>query len=124
MFDTPGADVLALLKFPKFADTIMVLIDECEWWIYSCPMYLYIRSLLVTCFLSDSGGTCVCNTSDLCVTDSEYLSCVEEVRKDMITATAASAALASFLLGLLNSSKTNRCVTAPDFSAYPSVETI
>ena len=51
--------------------------------------------------LSDSGGTCVCNTSDLCVTDSEYLSCVEEVRKDMITATAASAALASFLLGLL-----------------------
>lgn len=51
--------------------------------------------------LSDSGGTCVCPTKDLCVTDDVYLRCVAEVRQDLITSTAATAALASFLMGLL-----------------------
>ncbi|TFK38450.1 xanthine/uracil permease [Crucibulum laeve] len=51
--------------------------------------------------LSDSGGTCVCPTNDLCMTDDVYLTCVAEVRQDLITATAAIAALSSFLMGLL-----------------------
>jgi AGZA family xanthine/uracil permease-like MFS transporter len=51
--------------------------------------------------LSDSGGTCVCPTSDLCVNDAVYLQCVAEVNRDLITTTAAIAALASFLMGLL-----------------------
>ncbi|KAF8905885.1 permease family-domain-containing protein [Mucidula mucida] len=51
--------------------------------------------------LSDSGGTCVCTAADLCVADAEYLSCVNAVRNDLITSTAAISALSSFLLGLL-----------------------
>ncbi|KAK0447385.1 permease family-domain-containing protein [Desarmillaria tabescens] len=51
--------------------------------------------------LSDSGGTCECTTSDLCVNDAAYATCVNEVRNDLITATAAIAALSSFLMGLL-----------------------
>jgi len=51
--------------------------------------------------LSDSGGTCVCLAEDLCVTDPVYLGCVDDVRRDLITTTAAIAALASFLMGLL-----------------------
>lgn len=51
--------------------------------------------------ISDSGGPCVCPTQDLCITDDVYLSCVARVRRDMITATAAIAALSSFLMGLL-----------------------
>lgn len=51
--------------------------------------------------ISDSGGTCVCPTSDLCVNDAVYLQCVAEVNRDLITTTAAVAALASFLMGLL-----------------------
>jgi AGZA family xanthine/uracil permease-like MFS transporter len=43
----------------------------------------------------------VCPTSDLCVTDDVYLQCVAEVNRDLITTTAAIAALASFLMGLL-----------------------
>ncbi|KAJ7585632.1 permease family-domain-containing protein [Mycena floridula] len=53
--------------------------------------------------LSDSGGTCVCTSTagDLCVTDPVYLACVDEVRNDLITTTAAIAALSSCLMGLL-----------------------
>ncbi|KDR72982.1 hypothetical protein GALMADRAFT_142684 [Galerina marginata CBS 339.88] len=51
--------------------------------------------------LSDSGGTCVCSTNDLCLNDDAYLVCVNEVRRDLITSTAAIAALSSFLMGLL-----------------------
>ncbi|KAK0200353.1 permease family-domain-containing protein [Desarmillaria ectypa] len=51
--------------------------------------------------LSDSGGTCECATSDLCVNDAAYTTCVNEVRNDLITSTAAIAALSSFLMGLL-----------------------
>jgi len=51
--------------------------------------------------LSDSGGTCVCTRSDLCVTDDAYKTCVNEVRQDLITATAAISALSSFIMGLL-----------------------
>ncbi|KAF9471479.1 xanthine/uracil permease [Pholiota conissans] len=51
--------------------------------------------------LSDSGGTCVCPTADLCVADEAYQLCVSEVRQDLITSTAAISALSSFLMGLL-----------------------
>ncbi|KAI0073347.1 hypothetical protein K474DRAFT_223969 [Panus rudis PR-1116 ss-1] len=53
--------------------------------------------------LSDSGGTCVCNNPDdpVCATDETYLACVADVRRDLITTTAAVSALASFLMGLL-----------------------
>jgi len=51
--------------------------------------------------IADSGGTCVCPTSDLCVNDPVYLQCVAEINRDLITTTAAIAALSSFLMGLL-----------------------
>ena len=51
--------------------------------------------------ISDSGGPCICPTHDLCITNETYLTCVAAVRRDMITATAAIAALSSFLMGLL-----------------------
>ncbi|KAJ7086457.1 permease family-domain-containing protein [Mycena belliarum] len=53
--------------------------------------------------LSDSGGTCVCSTNDFCPpgTNPAYDVCVNEVRNDLITSTAAIAALSSFLMGLL-----------------------
>ncbi|EAT78172.1 hypothetical protein SNOG_14301 [Parastagonospora nodorum SN15] len=54
--------------------------------------------------VSDSGGNCVCPASskDNCITDSplEYLQCIEEVKRDLVTATAAIAALTSFCMGL------------------------
>ena len=52
--------------------------------------------------LSDSGGTCVCppTSLDLCATDVDYGLCKNELRRDLITATAAAACLASFLMGL------------------------
>lgn len=43
----------------------------------------------------------MCPTDDLCVTDDTYLSCVADVRRDLIISTAAVSALASFLMGLL-----------------------
>ncbi|KAF8197060.1 purine transporter [Pholiota molesta] len=50
--------------------------------------------------LSDSGGTCECPTSDLCVNDESYLTCVNGVRQDLITSTAAISAISTFLMGL------------------------
>lgn len=53
--------------------------------------------------VSDSGGTCVCpaeSMSDLCATNIEYLQCVQVVKRDLVTATAAIAALTSFCMGL------------------------
>jgi len=51
--------------------------------------------------ISDSGGTCVCNSSDQCATDQTYLACIQEVKQDLITSTAAISALASVLMGAL-----------------------
>ncbi|KAL6229230.1 hypothetical protein BDW75DRAFT_225437 [Aspergillus navahoensis] len=53
---------------------------------------------------SDTGGTCVCPAEDLataCDNNTEYLLCKQEVNRDLVTATAAIAAIASFFLGLL-----------------------
>ncbi|KAK2462182.1 hypothetical protein APHAL10511_005814 [Amanita phalloides] len=51
--------------------------------------------------ISDTGGTCVCTSSNNCANDVAYLSCVGEVKQDLITTTAAICALASCLIGLL-----------------------
>ncbi|KAJ7120103.1 xanthine/uracil permease [Mycena epipterygia] len=53
--------------------------------------------------LSNSGGTCECPTDDFCPSGSNalYDACVNDVRNDLITATAAIAALSSFSMGLL-----------------------
>ncbi|KAL3478132.1 permease family-domain-containing protein [Aspergillus californicus] len=63
----------------------------------------YIISVNAT-ITSDTGGTCVCPAADLetaCDNNDEYLLCVQGVNRDMVTATAAIAAFASFFLGLL-----------------------
>lgn len=64
--------------------------------------FLYTLQISVNAsILSDSGGPCVCPTNDQCLNDDVYLSCVTEVRRDLITTSAAISALASFLMGLL-----------------------
>lgn len=53
--------------------------------------------------VADTGGTCVCNGGDadpICDTNEEYLLCANGVKRDLITATAAISALASFCMGL------------------------
>ncbi|KAK9326231.1 xanthine/uracil permease [Lipomyces orientalis] len=53
--------------------------------------------------MSDSGGTCVCPGTEedpVCDTDPDYLACVEVVKRDLVTATAAIAALTTFCMGL------------------------
>ncbi|KAI5357634.1 Putative nucleobase cation symporter 2 family [Septoria linicola] len=55
--------------------------------------------------ISQSGGTCVCdyeNSADgVCDTDPAYMLCVQEINRDLVTATAAISALTSFCMGLL-----------------------
>ncbi|KAI1343301.1 purine transporter [Xylariaceae sp. FL0016] len=53
--------------------------------------------------LSETGGTCVCNggaDDPICDVNEEYLLCVAEVKRDLVTATAAISALSSFCMGL------------------------
>ncbi|KAF6808666.1 purine transporter [Colletotrichum sojae] len=55
--------------------------------------------------VSDSGGTCVCTGTEadpVCDADQDYLLCVAEVKRDIVTATAAISALATFFMGLLS----------------------
>ncbi|KAF1845284.1 purine transporter [Cucurbitaria berberidis CBS 394.84] len=62
----------------------------------------YIISVNST-IVSDTGGTCVCppeGMADLCATNQEYMLCVQVVKRDLVTATAAIAALTSFCMGL------------------------
>lgn len=65
----------------------------------------YIISVNST-IVSSSGGTCVCPQSpelfatDFCDSDTEYMLCVQEVKRDLVTATAAISALCSFCMGL------------------------
>ncbi|KAK9479268.1 MFS transporter [Lipomyces japonicus] len=52
---------------------------------------------------SDSGGTCVCqgtNDDPLCDNDAEYMACVQVVKRDLVTGTAAVASLTTFCMGL------------------------
>ncbi|KAI1101669.1 permease family-domain-containing protein [Jackrogersella minutella] len=53
--------------------------------------------------VSDTGGTCVCNggvDDPICDVNEEYLLCAAEVKRDLVTATAAISALSSFCMGL------------------------
>jgi len=53
--------------------------------------------------LADSGGTCVCTFTEddpICLANDEYLLCLNEVKRDLVTATAAISALSSFCMGL------------------------
>ncbi|KAK4150954.1 hypothetical protein C8A00DRAFT_45748 [Chaetomidium leptoderma] len=56
--------------------------------------------------VSDSGGTCVCSvpvtpSSPIpCENDTQYLLCKADVKKDLVTATAAISALGTFCMGL------------------------
>jgi AGZA family xanthine/uracil permease-like MFS transporter len=43
----------------------------------------------------------VCPTNDLCTGDTVYLACVEELRRELITTTAAISALASAAMGIV-----------------------
>jgi adenine/guanine/hypoxanthine permease len=56
--------------------------------------------------VADSGGTCVCESTDLeldpiCEKNDAYLLCKGVIKRDLITATAAISAFASFFMGLL-----------------------
>lgn len=54
--------------------------------------------------VADTGGTCICNggaVDPVCDSNDEYLLCVNDVKRDLITATAAISALSSFFMGLL-----------------------
>ncbi len=52
--------------------------------------------------LSQTGGTCVCTdeADPTCATDPAYAQCVTAINRDLVTATAAIAAFASFFFGL------------------------
>merc|ERR1711939_412255 len=62
----------------------------------------YIISVNST-IVADSGGTCVCpaDNTNLCVSDQDYLMCKARVQRDLVTGTAAIAALTTFMMGLL-----------------------
>ncbi|CAG8633409.1 4389_t:CDS:2 [Ambispora leptoticha] len=63
---------------------------------------------VIAVFVADSGGPCVCklpvyvniSVETLCFNYPDYTSCITTVKKDMITATAATSCLASGLMGL------------------------
>jgi AGZA family xanthine/uracil permease-like MFS transporter len=55
--------------------------------------------------VADSGGTCVCTpTADdpICAVDPVYLLCKNDVKRDLVTATAAISAMTTFFLGLFS----------------------
>jgi AGZA family xanthine/uracil permease-like MFS transporter len=63
----------------------------------------YIISVNST-IVSETGGTCVCppeSMEDLCATNVEYMQCVQVIKRDLVTATAAISALTTFAMGLL-----------------------
>ena len=52
--------------------------------------------------VADSGGTCVCNGTEadpVCDNDDDYMLCVQGIRRDAVTATAAISALSTFVMG-------------------------
>ncbi|KAH6953198.1 permease family-domain-containing protein [Fusarium avenaceum] len=53
--------------------------------------------------VSMTGGTCVCNLEDRheCDKIDSYMSCKEDIRRDLVTATAAVSGMSSFMFGLL-----------------------
>lgn len=54
--------------------------------------------------VADSGGTCYCphNADDIsCDKDQDYALCLQSIKRDLVTATAAISALSCFAMGLL-----------------------
>ncbi|KAJ5496508.1 Xanthine/uracil/vitamin C permease [Penicillium fimorum] len=54
---------------------------------------------------SITGGTCVCpeeDMGDFCATNADYAMCTQEINRDIVTATAAIAALSTFCMGLFS----------------------
>ncbi|CCA67173.1 probable Purine Transporter AzgA [Serendipita indica DSM 11827] len=67
---------------------------------FSAMVYIISVNAII---LSQSGGNCVCNggaDDPICLTNTEYALCKDEVRRDLITATAGVSAMSSFLMGL------------------------
>ncbi|KAG9186501.1 putative xanthine/uracil permease [Alternaria panax] len=60
----------------------------------------YIIAVNAT-ILADTGGNCVCNdpTDPICLTNTEYLICKQDLNRNLITATAAVAGFSSILFG-------------------------
>ncbi|KAK3367172.1 permease family-domain-containing protein [Lasiosphaeria ovina] len=54
--------------------------------------------------VADSGGSCVCppGPQAICDADQDYALCKSEVKRDLVTATAAISAFGSFFMGLLS----------------------
>ncbi|KFG85755.1 purine transporter [Metarhizium anisopliae] len=53
--------------------------------------------------VSDSGGTCVCPhtaADPTCDKDADYILCTQDIKRDIVTATAAISALSCFCMGL------------------------
>lgn len=53
--------------------------------------------------VSDSGGTCVCPhtaADPTCDKDADYMLCTQDIKRDIVTATAAISALSCFCMGL------------------------
>lgn len=54
--------------------------------------------------VADSGGTCVCPHTEadpMCDKDADYMLCVQGIKRDAVTATAAISALACVAMGFL-----------------------
>ena len=70
----------------------------------------YIISVNAT-IVSQSGGTCVCppDSPDLCDSNEEYMICVSEVQRDLVTGTAAIACLTTFCMGLFRQHADRSC---------------
>lgn len=67
---------------------------------FSAMVYIISVNAII---ISQTGGTCVCNggaADPICLNNTEYALCKDEIRRDLITATAGVSALASFLMGL------------------------
>ena len=62
----------------------------------------YIIAVNAT-ILSDSGATCICTstTDPQCLNDPAYNTCILEVKRDLVTATAAIAGFSTFVFGFL-----------------------
>lgn len=53
--------------------------------------------------VSETGGTCICNgglDDPTCKLNDEYLFCIQAIRRDAVTATAAISALSTVCMGL------------------------
>ncbi|KAI9150683.1 Efflux pump notK' [Paramyrothecium foliicola] len=69
---------------------------------FAMAYILAVNSTIV----ADSGGTCICESTNpedpICAIDPAYLLCKNDVKRDLVTATAAITALTTFALGALS----------------------